>query len=194
MRESGGTVGAKSIGWGEVAGMGEFGRELRRERDARGISLETIAEVTKISTRHLLALEEENFKALPGGVLNKGIVRGYTRACGMDEEDWVRRYLVAYGESGQRKDDDQAWVAFAENVGTARKGEMPKPDTGVRWAGVAVMLAVLACFAWYVARFVEEKSVAFAPTGALTCCDTLSACGEKSMALAPASAVTASLG
>jgi len=140
--------------------MGQFGQDLRRERELRGVALESITGVTKISTRHLVALEEENFNALPGGVLNKGIVRSYARACGMDEDAWVGRYLDAYHRSGQIKDDDKAWIDFAENAGKARKSEMAAPDSRIRWAGVAVMLLVLACFAWYVARFVEEKSVA----------------------------------
>lgn len=143
--------------------MGQFGEDLRRERESRGVALESIMGVTKISTRHLVALEEENFNALPGGVLNKGIVRSYARACGMDEDAWVGRYLDAYHSSGQIRDDDKAWIDFAENVGNARKGEGAEPDTRMRWAGVAVMLLVLAFFAWYVGRFVEEKSVAFAP-------------------------------
>ena len=143
--------------------MGQFGQDLRRERELRGVVLESITGVTKISGRHLVALEEENFSALPGGVLNKGIVRGYARACGMDEDAWVQRYLQAYQESGQVKDDDKAWIDFAENVGNARKGEEAQPGTRMRWTGVMVMLLVLALFAWYVARFVEEKSVAIAP-------------------------------
>lgn len=145
--------------------MGQFGQDLRRERESRGVALESITGVTKISARHLLALEGENFSALPGGVLNKGIVRGYARACGMDEDAWVQRYLQAYHDSGQIKDDDQTWIDFAENVGKARKGESRQSDTRIRWGGVVVMLLVLAVFAWYVAKFVGEKSMALAPAG-----------------------------
>ena len=43
----------------------------------RGIALEHITAVTKISQHHLVALEQEKFRQLPGGILNKGIVRGY---------------------------------------------------------------------------------------------------------------------
>ena len=143
--------------------MGQFGQELRREREVRGVALEQISGVTKISGRHLLALEEENFSALPGGVLNKGIVRGYARACGMDEEAWVSRYLAAYHGSGQLKDDDQSWIEFAENVGKARKGEEPGPEMGLRWAGVAVLLLLLAVFTWYVVQFVGARSAALLP-------------------------------
>ena len=140
--------------------MGQFGQELRREREIRGVALENISGVTKISGRHLVALEEENFSALPGGVLNKGIVRGYARACGMDEEAWLHRYLEAYHGSGQLKDDDQSWIEFAENVGKARKGEEPGPEMGLRWAGVALLLLLLAVFTWYVVQFVGARSAA----------------------------------
>jgi cytoskeleton protein RodZ len=143
--------------------MGQFGQDLRREREARGVALESISGVTKISGRHLLALEEEKFTALPGGVLNKGIVRGYARACGMDEDAWVGRYLSAYHGSGQIKDDDQSWMEFTGNVGKSRKGEDGEPQTRLRWAGVAVLLALLLLFGWYVATFVQARSAGLAP-------------------------------
>ena len=142
--------------------MGQFGQELRREREARGVALEAISGVTKISGRHLMALEQENFNALPGGVLNKGIVRGYARACGMDENAWVERYLSAYHQSGQIKDDDQAWIEFAENVGKTRTADEGEPDTRLRWAGVGLLMVVLALFTWYVLHFVSVKSAALA--------------------------------
>ena len=140
--------------------MGQFGQDLRRERELRGVAIASISGVTKISGRHLLALEEENFGALPGGVLNKGIVRGYARACGMDEDAWVGRYLSAYEQSGLLKDDDQSWMEFASNVGKARKGEEGEPETRLRWAGVAVLLMLLAFFTWYVVHFVNARTSA----------------------------------
>lgn len=143
--------------------MGDFGNDLRVERETRGVPLETITGVTKISARHLLALEQENFAALPGGVLNKGIVRGYARACGMDEDAWVERYLAAYHQSGQIKDDDQNWIDFASNVGKTRQAEETEPDTKLRWAGVGVMVVLLLFFTWYVVHFVETRSAQLAP-------------------------------
>ena len=47
--------------------MSDFGEALRRERESRGVGLETITLVTKIGSRYLRALEEEKFDALPGG-------------------------------------------------------------------------------------------------------------------------------
>ncbi len=143
--------------------MEQFGQELRKEREARGVALETIAAVTKIAPRHLLALEGDRFADLPGGVLNKGIVRGYARVCGLDEEASVARYEAAYRESGQLKDDDRGWVEFAENIGKARKGNAAEPEAQLRWAGVAALLAVLAVCTWYVWGFVRARAVELAP-------------------------------
>ena len=81
--------------------MGNFGEDLRKERLARGVALEDISAVTKISQRHLIALEQEKFRLLPGGILSKGIVRGYAGAIGLDPQDWTERFLQAYNTSGQ---------------------------------------------------------------------------------------------
>jgi cytoskeleton protein RodZ len=74
---------------------GAFGERLRRERELRGITLEEISGSTKISRRHLQALEEEDFDALPGGIFNKGFVRAYARYVGIDEEQAVTDYIAA---------------------------------------------------------------------------------------------------
>jgi len=65
----------------------------------RGITLEEIAEATKIGTRSLRALEQQDFDKLPGGIFNKGFVRAYARYLGLDEEQAVADYLAALGEA-----------------------------------------------------------------------------------------------
>ena len=78
--------------------MGAFGDRLRREREMRGITLDEITESTKISRRHLEALEKEHFDQLPGGVFNKGFVRAYARFLGIDEDQAVADYSAASNE------------------------------------------------------------------------------------------------
>lgn len=79
--------------------VGSFGERLRREREMRGVSLDDIAEATKIGTRLLRALEEEHFELLPGGIFNKGFVRAYAKYLGLNEDEAVTDYLAAAGES-----------------------------------------------------------------------------------------------
>ena len=48
--------------------MSGFGENLRREREARQISLEEISAASKISVRLLRAIEAEEFHRLPGEI------------------------------------------------------------------------------------------------------------------------------
>ena len=84
--------------------MGAFGDRLRREREMRGITLEEITESTKISRRHLEALEGEHFDQLPGGVFNKGFVRAYARFLGIDGDQAVADYSAASNEQPEPED------------------------------------------------------------------------------------------
>jgi len=140
--------------------MAQFGEELRRERESRGIALESITDSTKISGRHLVALERDRFEQLPGGVFNKGIVRGYARAVGLDENTWVERYISAYQASGLVKSDDADWIEFAENVVKARKDEGARPDLRLRWAGVFLLVMLIAGLGWFVYSYVHERVAA----------------------------------
>lgn len=133
--------------------MGSFGEDLRMERLSRGIALEDITAVTKISQRHLVALEQERFCSLPGGILNKGIVRGYAAALGLDQQDWTDRYLKAYCASGQVIDDDASWTAFASNVGKARILRHDVAELRLRWFGAILLLLVVAAAAFFSVRF-----------------------------------------
>jgi len=65
----------------------------------RGISLDEIVATTKIGRRLLLALEEEQFDLLPGGIFNKAYVRAYAKCVGMDEDEAVAAYLEAAQEA-----------------------------------------------------------------------------------------------
>jgi cytoskeleton protein RodZ len=74
-----------------------LGPRLKREREQRKITLDEISLSTKIATRFLLAIEEEHFDQLPGGIFNKGFVRAYARSVGVDELQAVADYELASG-------------------------------------------------------------------------------------------------
>jgi cytoskeletal protein RodZ len=133
--------------------MGNFGEDLRNERLARGIALDEITAVTKISQRHLVALEQERFRLLPGGILSKGIVRGYAGAIGLDQQDWTKRFLEAYMASGQVIDDDRSWLAFASNVGKARILRHDAFEVRLRWVGAILLLLVVAAASYLTLRY-----------------------------------------
>ena len=71
-----------------------FGEHLKREREMRGVSLEEISAATRIAPRFLLALENEQWDQLPGGVFNRGFIRAVARFLGLDEDSLVSEYAL----------------------------------------------------------------------------------------------------
>ena len=61
-------------------------------RRNRGLSLEQISRNTKISVRALQAIEEGEFKKLPGGIYNTSYIRQYARAIEFDESELLAYY------------------------------------------------------------------------------------------------------
>lgn len=135
--------------------MGTFGQDLRAERISRGIALEDISEVTKISQRHLVALEQDRFRQLPGGILAKGIVRGYAGAIGLDAQEWTDRFLRANGTdtAPDSVTNDAGWAAFATNVGRVRMERREAAAQRLRWAGAIVLMLVAAAAAFVTIRY-----------------------------------------
>jgi cytoskeleton protein RodZ len=131
--------------------MGTFGEDLRMERLSRGIALEHITAVTKISQRHLVALEQDRFRLLPGGILSKGIVRGYASAIGVDQNDWTERFLRASSDSSDAA-DDRNWAAFASNVGKSRIMKREAAEMRLRWLGVLLLLSALGMIGFVTVR------------------------------------------
>jgi cytoskeletal protein RodZ len=66
-------------------------------RHNRGITLEQIAESTKISIRSLEAIERGDFRKLPGGIYNTSYIRQYARAIDYNEGELLAFY---YRETG----------------------------------------------------------------------------------------------
>jgi cytoskeletal protein RodZ len=123
---------------GKGRGVASFGERLKREREKKGITIEEIAQTTKISGRNLRALEDEQFAKLPGGIFNRGFVRAYARHVGIDEEQAVRDYLEAAGESAPEPTElaPQVMAAAAE-ARESRLHDLP-------WGWVTLVMVLLA--------------------------------------------------
>ncbi len=106
---------------------GNFGERLKRERELREISLEELSKSTRISSRFLDALENEDWKKLPGGVFGHGFVRTIARYLGLDEEALLAEYDLARADK--------------------LPPPSPKPEERIpsppKWIPAAMILAVL---------------------------------------------------
>ncbi|GHC85620.1 helix-turn-helix domain-containing protein [Novosphingobium pokkalii] len=61
------------------------GARLRTAREAQGLSLKDIAARTRITARHVEALETGDYDSLPGRPYALGFARSYAKAVGLDE-------------------------------------------------------------------------------------------------------------
>ncbi len=117
----------------------------------RGITLEEIAESTKIGTRSLRALEEEDFDKLPGGIFNKGFVRAYAKYLGIDEEQAVTDFMTAFGEFQQQMPVPPPAESPAEQ-------EHEAPRWNAIGLAVALVLLVVCGGIWYFSGSIKSAA------------------------------------
>ena len=72
--------------------MSELGKLLRKAREQRGYTLDDVQDITKIRKRYLEAIEEGDYKVLPGSFYARAFVKNYAETVGLDAEEVFRLY------------------------------------------------------------------------------------------------------
>ena len=116
----------------ELTNLGEV---LRTAREAKFIDLARVERDTKIRIRYLSALEQGDFRDLPGAVYAKGFLRNYGLYLGLDPEYLVDRYRRELGSAV-----DRSAVPVPPRPIAARQGRSLVVTSG---AVAAVILTVL---------------------------------------------------
>ena len=139
--------------------METFCEDLRHAREQRDMSLETIAMITKVSLRHLQALEAGRFNELPGGIFRKGILRGYLAVIEAEPTPWMERFDSLLTHVDVVPSITPATLdEFTQNI---RRNRPPStPVSGLRWAGLLLMLLVLAALCSFIWIFALRTHVA----------------------------------
>jgi cytoskeletal protein RodZ len=121
--------------------MSAVSDQLRQARETQKLTVQQVAEVTKIRTDHLLALEEGNFDVFSAPVYIKGFVRSYATLLKLDVP--------------------KTMAALEAELGQSKKFSEPPPLSGpprgvldfimlqlskVDWRKGVIALAVLATF------------------------------------------------
>ena len=79
-----------------------FGPRLRSERERRGISIETIAAVTKVGADLWLGLERNDFSKWPTGIFARAFIRDYAKAIGIDGDELVDEFCRLFPQGDRR--------------------------------------------------------------------------------------------
>jgi cytoskeleton protein RodZ len=122
------------------------GETWKREREAKGMTLEEAASALRVSRKYLRGIEEGEYAGWPERVFSSGYIRGYAKLLSMDPEPVLSEYFQYL----ERQEDEQPqthvkpeWLERERQRGSRR--------TTYALAAVAVLfLGVL--LAWYGTR------------------------------------------
>jgi cytoskeleton protein RodZ len=104
-------------------------QELKELREARGLTLHDLFEMTRISLINITAVEDGDFDRLPPPVYARNFIRKYARAIGIDEKPILDRY-----------------EKYLESLKPPREEvevQKPWPETGRRYRFLAISLAAV---------------------------------------------------
>ncbi len=145
-----------------MQGIGEI---LKTAREQQGISLDDVAEATKIRTKYLRALEEENFDTLPGDVYARGFATAYLKYLGIKDRPDVVEVMKP-----KVKEPEQPVQPEAKKVEEPRKiADTPKRKKSAekfeetplnKNAKLIVLLSVAAILALFLLQGVYSNQMA----------------------------------
>jgi cytoskeleton protein RodZ len=152
--------------------MLSLGQRFRQQREQRKVSLDAVAEQTKISTRYLHAIETENFQELPSGFFRRSFIRQYAEALGLDYHAMESEIEEMFGTpESSRIAAVEALPARAITVEPMpTQGGVYQRDHKLAWAIGLLVFAVAACSGIYALwertqRVQAHEDVTPAPAG-----------------------------
>jgi len=69
-----------------------LGEKLRQAREAKGIPISEVAEQTRIAPLYIESIDNDDYRALPGGIFNRGFIKSYAKYVGVDEAEALADY------------------------------------------------------------------------------------------------------
>jgi hypothetical protein len=120
----------------------EIGNSLREARLRQGLEFPEIEHATKIRSKYLRALEDEQFDVLPAQTYVKGFLRTYAEHLGLDGQLYVDEYNSRYVAG-----EDESPLRASRSPSN---GQERRIQTGFAFAVVAgiAILAALVIAAW----------------------------------------------
>lgn len=113
-----------------------LGKALEEQRERLGLTLQEVAEQTRIRKFQLESIEKGQFQNLPGQVYVTGFIRVYARHLGLDSDQLLCRL-----EPSQNPETSGSADPEALDNDQAQSATSPKPDSG--WGAFMLGFAVV---------------------------------------------------
>ncbi|MBP1679445.1 MAG: putative transcriptional regulator [Bacteroidetes bacterium] len=121
--------------------MHTLGEQLRRARDAQGLSIDQIEEITLINARHLEAIERGDLDTLPRPYI-RAFVREYAALVGLDPDALLQQLDTRKAEREGQPDTPDIPDDSPEAQHTQPVASRLVRSSRVRIAGVVILLLV----------------------------------------------------
>jgi len=129
----------------------DIGARLKEARVAKGLSLDSLQETTKIQKRYLSAIEEGNFHILPGKFYARAFIKEYANAVGLDPNELLEEHKEEIP-----KTEEEENVEYSR-VERSRRGHKEKKSSALSsyFPTILTVLIVIGVLfaAWY---FVQQ--------------------------------------
>lgn len=116
-----------------------LGDRLRKAREAKGLSIEDLHDITKIRVVYLASMEEGRFQELPGNVYIRGFIRSVARAVGEADDELVAEYDRIYKQSAI----EQGKPEILEGAETQERHKAGKGTPLVAVIGIIIIASLI---------------------------------------------------
>ena len=156
------------------------GSALRAAREANGLSLHDVAQVTRFSARQIEALEKDDYASLPGSTAVRGFVRGYAKFLKLDPAPLL---AALPPPSAPVIGADVRPPGHVDELRSRRAGKLPRGLRLLSWS--LLLLAVI----WYITRPDLADIREYFSTLSSTHGESMPTASSVAVATAPATAV-----
>lgn len=136
--------------------MSTVAEQLRQAREARNLTVQQAAEVTKMRTDHLRALEEGNFEVFSAPVYIRGFVRTYATLLKLDVPQLMAALAAELGAS-KKFSEPPPLAQHPRGVVDFLMLQLSRVDWRQGAAGLGAVIVLVACF-WGLSAWRHSKA------------------------------------
>ncbi|MGG4556166.1 helix-turn-helix domain-containing protein [Bacillus toyonensis] len=141
--------------------MTELGQKLKEAREAKGLSIDQLHEITKIQKRHLVAIEEGNYDVLPGAFYARAFIKQYADAAGLNGEELLIEYQSTIPQS-ENRDVPQVSTGQKTQETMQKSSSLPMADHMPKIL-IALLVIAFGVVVWFVIQALTGKDYGRVP-------------------------------
>lgn len=129
--------------------MQHVGDILRSEREKKGLTVKDIESATSIRALYIQAIEDGEFKVIPGEVYLKGFIRNYANYLGLNGQEMVDLYRQSQTPASVTPETAVEVKAASTVPSPSADGEPTKTRSSYTWVVIPLVAVCLLGAVWW---------------------------------------------